>query len=62
VEKYCTVRQVTDANKIPFMRFECRMPKVKNTHSEYVTRIVFPGNKYTNAPLVHLVMSLIMQD
>jgi hypothetical protein len=58
-KKYCTARQVTDDNKTPFMRFACWMPKVTNIHSEYTTGIVSPGNKYTNALLVFLVMSVI---
>ena len=42
VDKYCRSRLATDDNKIRRMRIACWIPKATNTHSEYVTIIVFP--------------------
>jgi hypothetical protein len=39
VEKYGTVEQVTYDNRA---HAHCWIPKVKNTHSEYVILIAFP--------------------
>ena len=42
MEKYPKAGQVTDDNTILRMRIACWIPKATNTHSEYVTVIVFP--------------------
>jgi len=40
--KYSTARQITDDNIIQRMRLACWITQAIDTHSEYVTLIVFP--------------------
>jgi len=41
VGTYCTAGQATDENVIWRMRFECRITKATNTHSEYAILMDF---------------------
>ena len=43
-----TTRQTTDENIMRRMRIACRIPKAKNTHSEYVAQFVFPLQQRLN--------------
>jgi len=42
VEKYCTAGQTRDDDIILRMRIESWIPKVTNTHSDYVILTAFP--------------------
>jgi hypothetical protein len=46
VEKYGTARQATDENITRRMRFACWITKARDTHSEYVILIAFPGQQW----------------
>jgi len=46
VEKYGTVRQATDGNRIQHKRFESCITKATDTHSEYITLIAFPQQQW----------------
>jgi hypothetical protein len=46
VEKYGTARQATDDNIIRRMRFACWITKATETHSDYVTLIAFPRQRW----------------
>jgi len=46
VENSCRPGQDTDNNIIGSMRISRWVPKATNTHSQYVTRIAFPPQKW----------------
>jgi hypothetical protein len=60
VEKYGTTRKTTDDNIIQRLCFACWATKARDTHTEYVTLIIFQGNNgYANAAYVYFVRTLL---
>jgi hypothetical protein len=47
VEKYDSTGQNKGNNIVWRMRFTCWIPKARDTHSEYVTRIAFPPQHWS---------------
>jgi hypothetical protein len=45
-KNYGTARQATDGNIIRRMRFECRITKATDTHSEYAILTAFPRQQW----------------
>jgi hypothetical protein len=60
VEKYGTVRQVTDDNIIRRMRFVCWIPKATDTHSEYVIFIAFSQQQWLHYVLRYTFTSCLI--
>jgi hypothetical protein len=55
VEKYSTGGQATDENITWRMRFECRITKTNNTHSEHIILIAFSWQQWLRerTPVLH---------
>jgi hypothetical protein len=59
VEKYGTAGQATDGNITRRKRFAFRLTKAVDTHSEYVTLILYHDkNRYANASQCHVLRTL----
>jgi len=54
VKKYGKAGQATDESITRRMRFTCWMPKVINTHSEYVIINAFPRQKWLSESAAEL--------